>query len=344
MTLRPLFALVLALGGLATFPDVYPAGLRALPGYLIDEPGVHELGPAELAASPGAFPFPQGERLVYLVRYFGVEVGPATIEVARFLEWNGRRYVHLVATARTNEFWTRIYRVDDRTEAWVGLDDGRVARTRTRTLHGSGESREEVGFDWDTHFVHVRKVRVHKRTIRDVAFDFGPFVHDVFDAFYALRRVPFREGGEIELPVYASRKVHGFRVRTGRHQNVLAAAFGPAPVETIELQPCDTVDGVPRDAGSGRVYVLAAPGQVPVRLDGWFRVSDALHIGGVSAELVAWERGRADWPAAKSPPWTAPPLAPASVEGRPQWDPPPPVLAARARTGIEPYERKLPLE
>jgi hypothetical protein len=343
MGLAPLLAAALALGAAAAFPDAYPAALREPPGYLLQDAGQRELRPEDLAERPAAFPFPLGERLVYEVRYFGVPVGPATIEVARFVEQDGRRYAHLVATAHTNEFWSKLFLVDDRTEALVDLDTGRVARSRTRTLHGGREAREEVRYDWDTHYVHVRKAKVHRGKVRDVAFDFGPFVHDVFDAFYALRRVPFREGLEVELPVYASRKIHGFHVRTAGRTQVAAAALGPAPVAAFELRPYDTIDGKPYAVGDGRVYVLEAAERVPLRLEGWFRWASWLDIGGVSAELLAWQRGREGWPAAAPTPWQPPPVAPASVEGRPLWDPPPAVAAARARTGIEPHDRDFAL-
>jgi hypothetical protein len=340
---RSTLVLLTVLAGLPGFPDAYPPELQAPPGYLLQEPGLRELAAEELAARPAAFAFPVGERLVYQVRYFGVEVGFATIEVARFVEVAGRRYAHLVATARTNEFWTALFRVDDRSEAWLDLDSGQVARSRTRTLHGRKEGREEIRYDWDTHFVHVRKVKVHRAKVRDLAFDFGPFVYDVFDAFYALRRVPFGDGQEIELPVYASRKIHGFRVRSAGRRDVAVGALGPVPVAALELHPLDTVDGKPHAVGDGRVYVLADGPRVPVLLDGWFRVADFIRIGGVSAELVQWERGRPGWPPARPSPWTAPPLAPESVEGRPRWDPPPVVRTARAKAGVEPYERTLQL-
>jgi hypothetical protein len=100
----------------------------------------------------------------------------------------------------------------------------------------------------------------------------------------------------------------------------------------------DTIDGKPHAVGDGRVYVLPDGGRVPVLLDGWFRLTDFIQIGGVAAELVQWERGRPDWPAPRPSPWTAPPLAPASVEGRPSWDPPPAVLTARAKAGVEPHD------
>jgi hypothetical protein len=343
MTAAPVLALLLAASALVGFPDAYPADLAAPPGYLLQEPGLRELAPDAAAAHAAAFPFPLGERLVYQVRYFGVEVGHASVEVARHVELDGRRYVHLVATARTNEFWSSIFRVDDRSEAFVDLATGRIARSRTRTLHGGREAREEIRYDWDTHFVHVRKVKVHRASIRDVGFDFGPFVHDVFDAFYALRRVPFRDGLEVELPVYASRKIHGFRVSTVGRTEVSALALGTAPVPVFELRPYDTLDGRPHDLGDGRVYVLADGAPVPIRVDGWFRWTSWLKIGGVAAELVAWERGRPRPAGTAPPPWSPPPLAPASVEGRPRWNPPPAVAAARAQAGLEPWDEKLEL-
>jgi hypothetical protein len=341
---RSILALLASLAAFSGFPDAYPPELEAPPGYLLQAPGLRELGPADLALRPGTFPFPVGERLVYQVRYFGAPVGLASLEVARLVELDGRRYAHLVATARTNEFWTALFRVDDRSEAFVDLASGRVERSRTRTLHGRKEAREEIRYDWATHFVHVRKVKVQKAEIRDTAFDFGPFVHDVFDAFYALRRVPFREGLEIELPVYASRKIHGFRVRAAGAREVAVAALGVAPVPTLELAPYDTIDGEPHAVGNGRVYVLAGESRVPVRLDGWFRFADFIRIGGVSAELVEWQRGRGEWPAAPAAPWSQPPLAPSSVEGRPRWDPPAAVAAARERAGTREHEHKLRLE
>ena len=322
------------------FPDTMPAELATPPGWLLRAPELRELSPADLAARPARFAAPLGEKLTYQVRYFGVDVGPATIEVARYVEVDGHRYAHLVATARTNDFWSNLYRVDDRSEAWIDLDSGHVARTRTRMLHGSGESREEIRYDWAVHFVTVRKAKVHRASVREDAFDFGPFVYDVFDAFYALRRVPYREGTEVELPVCASRKIHGFRVRYAGRREVTAAALGAAPVSALELRPYDTIDGKPYAVGDGKVYVLDDPSRVPIRLDGWFRFTDFIRIGGVSAELVAWERGAPGWPAPAPPEWRDPPIAPASAEGRPTWDVPAAVVAARERGGVAAYERK----
>jgi hypothetical protein len=311
------------------------------PAYLLDGPDVREIAPGELSAASTGFPWPVRERLVYQVSYFGVPVGLVRIEYARVIERGDRQFAHLVARASTNDVFSKIYRVEDRSEAWIDLANGQVTRTRTRTQHGSKEAREEIFFDWDTHFVNIRKVKVHKQRVREVAFDFGPHVYDVFDALYALRSIPVAADTDEELPVYASRKVHGFRIKAVGEREQGNRVVGK--VTAWELRPYDTIDGVAEDVGNGRVIVWPEGRNLPLRLEGWFRATRSLRIGGVVAELVDWSPGDPAWPAPPAASWSSPPVAPESAEGRPRWDPPAEVLEARAQRGVEPYERKLDL-
>jgi hypothetical protein len=173
-------------------------------GYLLDEPGLVPITPEAWAARPGVFDFLPGERLDFDVRYLGIPIGRVWLEVARFVERDGVRLAHLTAGARTNGFWDKLYRIDDVSEAFVDLDRGTTVRTRTLTHHGRHhEVFEQVDFDWETHFLRVREENRHKRTLHLVAFDFGAFVHDTFDLFYAIRSLPLEPGFSVRLPVYA---------------------------------------------------------------------------------------------------------------------------------------------
>lgn len=335
-----LFLCCIGLLGLTGFPDTMPDE-REPPAYLLDGPDVRELAPGDVAGSKAGFPWPVGERLVYQVSYFGVPVGLVTIEYARVIEQADRQYAHLVAHASTNDVFSKLYRVDDRSEAWVDLATGRVTRTRTRTQHGAKEAREEIFFDWETHFVSVRKVKVHKQRVREVAFDFGPHVFDVFDALYALRSIPVTAETDEELPVYASRKVHGFRIKAVGQREHGNRAVGR--VHVWDLRPYDTIDGKAEDVGKGRVLVWPEGRNLPVRLEGWFRATRSLRIGGVVAELVEWFPGDPAWPDPPEIVWVSPQIAPESVDGRPRWQPPPDVVRARSESGVEPYERKVDL-
>jgi len=316
-----------------------PEGAGAPPGFLIDGPDLREIDPAE--AGPAGARLPVGERLVYHVSYYGVPIGEAVIEVARLVEHEGARYAHLVATARTNDFFSAFYRVDDRHEAWVDVERGTVARTRTRTLHGDEEAHEEVRFDWETHYVHEHEVKYDERKQYHVAFDFGPHVFDVIDAFYALRAFPAHEGLAATLPVYASEKVHGFHVEVGEREELASPLLGV--VEVLAIRPSESIDGVREGAGAGRVLVLAEASHVPVLLSGWFRASSRIRIGGMRAELVDFDRAELPWPPPRDGPFSPPPRAETRERGRiPEWDPPPAVLAARARAGVEPRDDRAP--
>jgi hypothetical protein len=312
------------------------------PCYLLERPGARELAAAELRAKPPAFPFPRGERLEYAVRYFGIEVGRAAVEIARFVAYDGRRMAHVVATARTNDFFSLIYRVDDRSEAWIDTDRLVTVRTATHTRHGwRREIYEEVDFDWKTHFVRIFEAKRHRKRAHDLAFDFGPFVHDTFDVFYAIRSLPLAPGYSAHVPVYASQKVYGLRLDVVGKERIRSPLLGE--VETLVLRPNNSLDGKPQGDGKGKIFVLAGARHVPVRMTGWFRSTQGFRIGSARGELVDYRAGDPDWPAPQIRP-LEPRAEPApSVEGRPVWNPPARIVEARRRAEVGPLDRRFTL-
>lgn len=315
--------------------------------WLLERPGVRVIDPAELRRHPPAFPFPAGERLEYAVRYFGIEIGRASVEVARFVTWQGRRMAHVVGRARTNAFFSVFYRVDDRSEAWIDADRLITLATVTHTRHGRRrEVYEQVRFDWRSHFVRIREMRRHTREIHRVAFDFGPFVHDTFDALYALRAVPLKPGVSRELPVYASWKVYGFRIDVAESEPVHSRVLGKVPA--VIVRPYNELDGERQDDGRGRVWVSADARQIPIRTRGWLRSTQGLRIGGLSAELVDYEPGRIvaelrGVGAPRNDTWRQAHAVPHTAEGRPRWEPPPELKETRRRLDAQSDDRRFPL-
>jgi hypothetical protein len=323
-----------------------PTASASVPRFLIHEPAAHVLTPADLAARPARFPFPVGERLEYAVTYLGIPAGTASLEIARFVEHGGRRYAHVVATARTNETMSKLYRVDDRSEAWIDLDAMRTVRTVTEEQHGDKHYREEVRFDWDTHFVHLREDKLHKRKREDVWFDFGPFVRDGFDLVYALRAFPLAPGFRARTPTYASRKVYEFEVALGEPGVIESPVFGTT--RAVALQPATYLDGKPYSAGSGTLWLAPQAANAPLAMQGWMRTDgSSFLLQGLRAELVAYTPHAPGWKPAKLPALSPETWAIASTEGRPTWKPTAAVAAARAKAGVtagESEQRLLPRE
>jgi hypothetical protein len=320
-----------------------PAGLGAdRTGWLLDEPGLVPITPEQWAADPGAFDFLPGERLDFQVRYLGLPIGRVWLEVVRFVERDGMRLAHLAAGARTNRFWSALYRVDDVSEAWVDLDRGVTVRTRTHTRHGRRrEVWEQVDFDWATHFVFVHEERRHSNRLREVAFDFGPFVHDTFDLFYAVRSLPLDPGFSARLPVYANRKIYAFHVEVVRREPWAGEVSDSD--EAVVLRPYDLLDGEPTGNGAGEIWVSADGRHLPLRLVGWFITTDRFRVGGIRADLVAHRERLEGWPEPPRPHYRPRPPAEPTEDGRPRWDPPPRVREARRQHHVEPIDRKSPL-
>ena len=306
--------------------------------WLLDDPELRTLAPADLTARPARFPFPPGERLTYAVTWFGVPAGTAVIEVARYVALGDARYAHVVATADTNEGFSLLYPLHDRSEAWIDLD--RVVTVRTRALEQRRGKRydESVAYDWSTHFLHAQLDKLHKGQRRAVDFDFGPFAHDTSDVLFVLRGQPIAPGFATGLPIYANRKVFELRIDVAAGPRLESTPFGD--VDTLSVRPSTWLDGAPHAAGEG-VVLVAGPARVPVRLDGWIRTTQASFlVSGLRATLVDYVASGPGWPPALAPALAAEGAMPATRNGMPVWEPTPGVRAARAAAQIAAGERR----
>jgi hypothetical protein len=312
--------------------------------FLLDAPGLRVLAPEDLAARPPRFPFPVGERLEYAVSWFGVPAGTVVIEVARFVEAEGVRYAHVVATLRTNKLFSAVYEVNDRSEAWIDLDRFVTVRTRAVEKHGPKHYDESVRYDATTHFLHAQLDKIHKRQRRDLVFDFGPFAYDTSDLVYLLRALPLAEGYAIGVPTYANHKVFEFRIEVGAPKTVSSKAFGPLPA--LAVRPSTRLDGGLYAGGEGVVWV-SGPAHVPVRLDGWIRTAQSSFlVQGLRAVLTRYVASAPGWTPVREPVVEPVTAIPPTQDGVPRWDPPAAVRDARTASAVSPHDttQSLPTE
>ncbi len=313
-----------------------PLGARAAGSasslFLLDAPGARALGPDDLRARPAAFAAPVRERLRYAFSYWGVPLGTASIEVKRYLELDGRRVAHVVAKARTHAAFDWLYRVRDRAEALIDLDALRTLRSRSWMEHGGHRVYEEIDFDWRTHWVRVLRERRHSGRGRELVFDFGPFAHDPLDLIYTVRSYAGPDAAPLDLPVYASKKIQGLRLEHAGHDRITNKALGT--VDALRIRPEARLDGRPRqDEGRGVLWVATEGPAIPLRLVGWFRGSDTFRVGGLKAELVEYVPHAPGWEGVRGRPVPRRNGAARSIGGRPTWEAPKAVLAARRDAG-----------
>ncbi len=310
--------------------------------YLLDESDAREILSDELGDHAAQFAFPPGERLEYSIRYWGVPIATASLEVVRWIEWQGRRYAHVVGLGDTKAVFSTFYPIHDRTEAWIDIDSLQTRRTATHTRHGHDkETHERVDFEWDAHFLHMVEDKRHRKRRREVGFDFGPFVHDTFDAFYAVRTLPLGVGNTFELPVYANRKVYGLLIEVARRGSV---DWNGRRLDTLVVKPKSLLDGEALGNGLGELQVSANGRRVPLELEGWFETTNGFKIGRVQAKLVHWKSGKDGFAPAEPAPKREPEVAVETRRGMPIWQVPEEVERMRRERGLTAYSRKIPLE
>ena len=309
--------------------------------FLLDAPDLRVLAPADLVARPPRFPFPVGERLEYAVSWFGVPAGLVTIEVARFVEAGGARYAHIVATARTNAVFSTFYELNDRSEAWIDLDRFVTVRTRAVETHASKHYDESVRFDAGTHFLMGQLDKLHKRTRREIVFDFGPFAYDTSDLVYLLRALPLAPGYSVGVPTYANHKIFEFHIEVREARDVTTQALGT--MSALAVHPSTRLDGREYAGGDGVVWV-SGPARVPVRLDGWIRTAQSSFlVKGLRAVLVRYVPNAPGWQPARDPRVVPVTQIPQTRAGVPQWEPPTAVRSARDALGLVPSDTTSPL-
>src|SRR5207244_1042216 len=89
---------------------------------------------------------PLGEKLRFEVSWMGVNVGFGEIEIKEKTIVGGREAYHVVATARTNDFLSRLYPVIDEAHSWIDAKTFYSLKFRKILNEGRYRADEEVEF------------------------------------------------------------------------------------------------------------------------------------------------------------------------------------------------------
>lgn len=180
-----------------------------------DDPGVitsddrHEARLAELEPRQNRA-FGVGERMLYSVRYGFVRAGECRLEVLPEVSVNGRPCYKLVGTAQSSDFFSSVFRVDDRLESY--LDTELLLPWRSaKVLHEGGyHADQRVELDQVN-----RMATYHDGTT--VPLD--PGAQDILSVLYHIRTLDLRPGFSDVIRVHADEKNVDLEVRVlGREE------------------------------------------------------------------------------------------------------------------------------
>jgi hypothetical protein len=222
-----------------------------------------------------AFPFSQGERLVFHVRWSIIPAGEAVLEILPQDTLDGVPSYHFAMAVKTYALIDLFYKVRDRVESHTDLG---MTHSLLYKLRSDGKKRRDivVRFDWQNRTAQYADFGSPRKPI---PIPWGTF--DPLSVFYAFRLHDLGKVKKIEIPVTDGKKCLMGSAKVVKREKIEA---GGKTYEAFLVEP-DLADlgGVfekSRDAKL-KVWVTADPHRIPVRIE------SQVMVGSFVAELDA---------------------------------------------------------
>jgi hypothetical protein len=174
---------------------------------------------------PGSVPFGEGEYLLFSIQYGLIYAGDATLEVRSDAVIRERDAYHIVSTARTNEYFDVVFKVRDRHESFMDMENLNSLRFEKHLREGKFRRDKEVDFDQERH------VAIYE----DKEVGIPPNTQDFLSALYYIRTLEIEPGNAIALANHTNGKNYPVYIKViGRERiEVPAGEFDCIVVEPV---------------------------------------------------------------------------------------------------------------
>lgn len=218
-------------------------------------------------------PFAVGEKLTFSIDYGVINAGEGTLEVAGLVDADGDTCYRIESTARSNRFFSGIYKVRDKVVSYVDREGLFSRYFMKRLREGTYRKTVEIEFDHEE-----GKARYHDGKV----FDVPAGVHDVLSAFYFVRTLDLEVGKDLFLSAHSSRKSYDLKVIVHR-QEAVETDFGTH--DCFVVQPVMLGEGLFKHEGDLMIYITADERRIPVLM------TTRLPVGSIAARLRDYRPG-----------------------------------------------------
>jgi hypothetical protein len=230
---------------------------------------------ADTASPPGRVPFPVGERLTYSLSWGKIAAGTAVLEVAARQNLGERPVLQLLHTARSNEFISVFYPVNNRVESLVDEELMLPYRLIFNRREGRRKNDTLVNFDQAAHRVVVTKDG------KTETAEVPPQVQDTLSCLYFFRTLlNSKIGASTGIDVYHDKKNYHLDLRVEGTERVKVPT---GEFDTIRVLAVMPFRGLFLNEGNIRVWFTNDAARVPVLMRA------KVVIGSISASLTSLE-------------------------------------------------------
>ena len=224
--------------------------------------------------SPSAH-FKVGERLTYTLNWGVISAGNAVLEIAERQTLAGRSVVKLVHTARSNEFISTFYPVNNRVESLLDEEAGYPHRLLFKRREGRRKNDIEVVFDQTAHRATVT------RDGSTETMEVPPGVQDTLSVVYFARALSTLAVGSSTI-IYVNHDKKNYRLEL-RIEGTEHLKGPLGEFDTIRILAIMPFKGLFLNEGNIRIWVTNDAARIPVLM------KSKVIVGSISAMLTRVE-------------------------------------------------------
>jgi hypothetical protein len=223
------------------------------------------LGKASITQLPApSAKYPLGEKLVYKINWWGMEIGTGVIELNEdgAQDQNGQLMYRIDAAAKDNSYLHGIFPVEDTFGSRMAPEGHSLSFIRD-VKEGKYRANEITDFDYAQNTAERRSLTDGSVKQSEVS---GP-IHDVLTAFYWARRQPIQVGETAYTTIFLKEKIWevGFKAKEIKSFSLP----GQASRDVVVLVPEVRLNGKPANRAKAKIYATADERRIPlmIRLD-----------------------------------------------------------------------------
>jgi hypothetical protein len=229
--------------------------------------------PPERPALPDVLPFGVGEHLKFSINYGIINAGHATMSVRHTRRIAGHECIDIRTEAKSNSFFSKIYKVWDRAQTFV--DRETILPRRFEKHLREGTYRKDVIIKFD----RGREIARYQNGDEIVTH---AWAQDELSAFYYVRTLPLVVGQDVFIDNHTNRKNYPLKVIVHRRETV---TVGAGTFDCFVIEPVIKEGGIFSAKGTLTIWMTDDERRMPVKM------RTKVAVGSITASLTDYRLG-----------------------------------------------------
>ncbi|MCK4235405.1 DUF3108 domain-containing protein [candidate division WOR-3 bacterium] len=213
-------------------------------------------------------PFNKGEKLIFSVEYGPVKAGTAIMEITEITLIDSIPSFHIVSTERTNAFFSKIYKIDDRYDSYIDTVNLHSLRFEKHIREGSYKKDQIVEFKQDSGKVVYCDGR---------EFQIEPGAKDIIASIYFARTLDLEVGKSYFINNHTDGKNYNLEVNVLKKERVETPA---GEFDCLVIQPLVEEGKVFASREGLKIWLTDDSWKIPVL------IRSKIMIGSIQAKLT----------------------------------------------------------